>query len=72
MWSALISVIILMASGCCRLFAYARYAAQGGPARHHVDCGLPFRNTSNDPEQDYLSEGISEALIGPLVATDLD
>ena len=27
---------------------------------------MPFRNSSNDPEQDYLSDGISEGLINRL------
>ncbi len=43
---------------------YARYtAANAGITSIAV---LPLRNSSNDPEQDYLSDGISEALINRL------
>ena len=44
--------------------AYTRYAAASeGMTSIAV---LPLRNSSNDPEQDYLSDGISEGLINRL------
>ena len=45
--------------------AYARFAASV-PAGITSIAVLPLRNSSNDPEQDYLSDGISEALINRL------
>ena len=62
MWSALALIILaILVSG---YVVYARYAAA------HVGITsiavLPLRNTSNDPEQDYLSDGISEGLINHL------
>ena len=44
----------------------ARYGGASGPAGITSIAVLPFRNTSNDPGQDYVSEGISEGLINRL------
>ena len=45
--------------------SYAKYASSG-PAGITSIAVLPLRNSSNDREQDYLSDGISEALINRL------
>jgi serine/threonine-protein kinase len=59
--AAVIIVTILVAG----YFAYGRYAASG-PAGIRSIAVLPLRNGSSDPEQDYLSDGISETLINRL------
>ena len=45
---------------------YARYAAGKRPRASRRSRSCRLRNSSNDPEQDYLSDGISEALINRL------
>ena len=47
-----------------RLYRYARYTASNAGITSIAV--LPLRNSGNDPEQDYLSDGISEALINRL------
>jgi eukaryotic-like serine/threonine-protein kinase len=53
-------------------FAYSRYWAEGGRANIDSKTGirsiavLPLANTSQDPEMEYLSDGISESLINSL------
>jgi eukaryotic-like serine/threonine-protein kinase len=61
-WSALALVILgILVSG---YVVYAKYlAAHVGITSIAV---LPLRNSSNDPQQDYLSDGISEGLINRL------
>ena len=61
-WSALaLMVLATLASGYA---VYARYtASNAGISSIAV---LPLRNNGNDPEQDYLADGISEALINRL------
>jgi serine/threonine protein kinase len=61
-WSAL--ALILLATLVSAFVVYARYrASHAGITSIAV---LPLRNSGNDPEQDYLSDGISEALINRL------
>jgi TolB-like protein/Tfp pilus assembly protein PilF len=47
-------------------FAYSRYFATRGEASIHSIAVLPFTNTSNNPDAEYLSDGISESLINSL------
>ena len=47
-------------------FVYSRYSAGGGDARVRSVAVLPFQNVGGDPEAEYLSDGISEALINNL------
>ena len=61
-WSAL--ALILLVTLVSGYAVYARYtAANAGITSIAV---LPLRGSNNDPEQDYLSDGISEALINRL------
>ena len=50
----------------CRLCRVRTVRAEGRPAGHHVARCPALENSGNDPEQDYLSDGISEALINRL------
>ncbi len=63
-WSAL--AVVILATLAAGYVLYARYAGASGPAGITSIAVLPFRNTSNDPEQDYVSDGISEGLINRL------
>jgi serine/threonine protein kinase/Tfp pilus assembly protein PilF len=62
----LAAIILLLVAG----FAYYFYSARSG-SRAAIDsiAVLPLVNASNDPNTEYLSDGISEALINSL--TDL-
>ncbi len=44
----------------------SRVSASGAQTTGHSIAVLPFENASNDPNMDYLSEGITEALINSL------
>ena len=61
-WSALaLMIVATLVSG---YVVYARYAAANAGITSIAV--LPLRNSSSDPEQDYLSDGISEGLINRL------
>jgi serine/threonine protein kinase/Tfp pilus assembly protein PilF len=47
-------------------FAYARRAEQNSPSTIRSLAVLPFVNTGNNPDTEYLSDGISESLINSL------
>ena len=62
MWSALALIfLVTLVSGYA---VYARYTASNAGITSIAV--LPLRNSGNDSEQDYLSDGISEALINRL------
>jgi serine/threonine-protein kinase len=63
--ASLAAALIIVTTLVVGYFAYARYAGSG-PADIRSIAVLPLRNSSSDPEQDYLSDGISEALVNRL------
>jgi eukaryotic-like serine/threonine-protein kinase len=63
LWAGLIAALIILAALAA---GYARYVAGRAPTGITSIAVLPFENTSNDEEQDFLSDGISEALINRL------
>jgi len=65
---ALVSVLILALGVASWLALRHRTAAPAAPAPAKIRslAVLPLRNLSGDPNQDYLADGITEALIGSL------
>ncbi|MGB9146162.1 MAG: tetratricopeptide repeat protein [Acidobacteriaceae bacterium] len=65
---ALVSVLILALGVASWLALRHRTAAPAAPAPAKIRslAVLPLRNLSGDPNQDYLADGITEALIGNL------
>jgi TolB-like protein/Tfp pilus assembly protein PilF len=63
---ALISTLILALVAASWLLLRPRAPAASGPARIRSLAVLPLRNLSADPSQDYLADGLTEALIGSL------
>lgn len=65
---ALVSILILALGVASWLALRHRTAAPAAPAPAKIRslAVLPLRNLSGDPAQDYLADGITEALIGSL------
>ncbi len=64
MW--LLTSAALVAAVAVGYGAYARFWPASGAAGITSLAVLPLKNVSNDPEQDYLSDGITESLINRL------
>ncbi|MDQ3648978.1 MAG: protein kinase [Acidobacteriota bacterium] len=62
----LILATLLVATVAASYFAYSGYFAGSRKAGIASIAVLPFTNASNDPETEYLSDGISESLINSL------
>jgi TolB-like protein/Tfp pilus assembly protein PilF len=58
------SVLIVVAAGIAGIFAY-RHAATSEAAIESIAV-LPFTNQNNDPEIDYLADGLTESTINSL------
>ena len=56
-------VVAVVAAG---YFAYSRHSARGGETGIRSVAVLPFQNVGGDPETEYLSDGITESIIGSL------
>ena len=63
---ALIILAVLIASIIGVYFAYSRYAGGTGAGTIRSVAVLPFENKTNDPDSEYLCDGISESLINSL------
>ena len=64
--ASLILATIIAATIALAYFGYSHYFAAGKRAGITSLAVLPFTNTGNDPEKEYLSDGISESLINRL------
>jgi eukaryotic-like serine/threonine-protein kinase len=62
----LILAMLIVVTSAFAYFAYSRYTAGSGNAGITSLAVLPFKNLSNDPEKEYLSDGITESLINRL------
>jgi len=64
---ALVALAALaLAAVAAAYFAYSRHSAGGGEAGIRSVAVLPFQNVGGDPETEYLSDGITESIIGSL------
>jgi eukaryotic-like serine/threonine-protein kinase len=62
----LIILAVLVAASVVAYFAYSRYELRSRAGRIRSVAVLPFANQTNDPDSEYLSDGISESLINSL------
>jgi TolB-like protein len=66
LWAAIgvVALLVLIAA----YFAFRHGPASQSPTGIHSLAVLPLRNLSGDPSQDYLADGVTEALIGRLAS----
>lgn len=61
-----LAVIMILGLATASWLVLRPRPAASGPPRIHSVAVLPLRNLSGDPNQDYLADGFTEALIGSL------
>ncbi|HEY3173960.1 MAG TPA: protein kinase [Thermoanaerobaculia bacterium] len=61
-----LAAVVLLAIGLLMWWQPSKPAAGGGPTRFSSLAVLPLQNLSHDPEQEYFSDGMTEALISRL------
>ena len=62
-WAIVIVISLIIVASTAAIYLYS---ARAGDRAINSVAVLPFVNTSNDPNMDYVSDGISEALINSL------
>jgi serine/threonine-protein kinase len=63
---AIVVSVLALAAVAATYFVYSRHSARSGETGVRSVAVLPFQNSGGDPETEYLSDGITESIIGSL------